>query len=308
MREIRQLLFVPLFVCAAPLVGAWGFSPKVSITANVAPRYYLGSSVKKVLLVDKSGKGIQGKIIASTTELGYCREIGASFLYSLKRISKSMIAEGIQTPAGLADFEQSGPGPKDMRGRYPADAYAGLSDCGCDLAQKGTRQAKDLRYEGTCQGRLRLIDGKDGHEIIAFIVRGATTTQTNDRREEAELEATEKAPREAVLMIAPSTEDITIELEKNVPAEKEALSAVKQKNYTAARAIWENALGTNASSAALNFNLGAVSEASGDPEAARKYYREAVQLAPTESKYKDTFMEFYKRASDADLLARGVPR
>jgi hypothetical protein len=309
MRGIRLLLFVPLFVYATPLVWAWGFSPKVSITAKVAPPYYLGSSVKRIVVVDKAGKGTTGGIMPSTTDLGRCRLIGGMLVSSLRRF-KTMTASATQTPMGLADFDSSNARAGELRNQFPADAYAEVTNCECVNASEGSRETKDLKYKPACRGTVHLVNGRDGSEIASFVTNATITTQifTFEDLDTAETNSLWAAGEEAARMISPSTTQISIDLENNVPGEKDALNAVKQKNYQAARAIWESALAANSASAALNFNLGAVSEASGDLEAARKYYREAVRLAPTESKYKDTFMEFYKRASDAETLARGQAR
>jgi Flp pilus assembly protein TadD len=53
-----------------------------------------------------------------------------------------------------------------------------------------------------------------------------------------------------------------------------------------ARATWEVALRSSRTSAALNFNLGAICEATGDTAAARKYLQTAVRLAPNENRYR----------------------
>ena len=63
----------------------------------------------------------------------------------------------------------------------------------------------------------------------------------------------------------------------------------------AARAIWEAALRRHRDSAALNFDLGALTEAIGDLEAARGYFQAAVKLSPNETRYKSELHLFRKR-------------
>jgi len=61
------------------------------------------------------------------------------------------------------------------------------------------------------------------------------------------------------------------------------------------RAIWEAALRRHRESAALNFDLGAVTEAMGDLEAARGYFQAAVKLSPNETRYKSELELVRKR-------------
>jgi hypothetical protein len=278
MADKRALVLLHcLILLALSLDGSANTGPKVTFTVNVAPPHYLGLSVRKILVLDKQGR--------TSGSDWYCRAIAASIPSALKRTS--LTADPIQTATGLlADFEPSNPRAAEMRAQFPADAYAGLTDCDCTI-----------RSDGKCRGTLHIIDGRDGHEILSLMVAG---------KGDNELWAGEDAANRAASMIAPRAEQIAIALESNVPAEHEAFDAVKQKNYPAARALLEHALAAAPGSDALYFDLGVISEAAADREAARKFYREAVRIAPVKERYKVVLDEFEKRTSDAELLSKGT--
>ena len=88
-------------------------------------------------------------------------------------------------------------------------------------------------------------------------------------------------------MITPRIVRETIELDQTAPAFDEGLSMIQSNRFEDARAIWEVALRRNRNSAALNFNLGAVCEATGDVAAARKFFQAAVRLSPDERRYRE---------------------
>ncbi|MGZ8829895.1 MAG: DUF6340 family protein, partial [Thermoanaerobaculia bacterium] len=78
----------------------------------------------------------------------------------------------------------------------------------------------------------------------------------------------------------------TIALVENAPAFEEGMAYIDAGGADQARAVWENALHANQSSAPLHFNLATVYEATGNLKAAEEHYSAAQRLAPKDARYR----------------------
>ena len=107
--------------------------------------------------------------------------------------------------------------------------------------------------------------------------------------------AVRNAASEAADRITPRRVRESIELDARGPAFEEGLAMIEAGRFAEARAIWERALRTDARSAPLRYNLGAVCEAMGDRRAAELHYGAARQLSPGEPRYTNELKMFVRR-------------
>jgi len=144
--------------------------------------------------------------------------------------------------------------------------------------------------DASCEARLDIRDDH-GQHVMTINVRGEGTsprasTLSNEEREVAFDQAARYAAFNAADMITPRVVRETIELDDSAPSFSEGAAMIEANRLQDARAIWEVALRRNRESAALNFDLGAICEATGDFSAAKKYLQAAVRLAPNEPNYR----------------------
>lgn len=136
-----------------------------------------------------------------------------------------------------------------------------------------------------------------------FFAKGEGTSSrleevTDEGRENALQDAARYAAIDAAERITPRRVRESISLDESAPAFAEGMAMIEAGRFADARAIWQKAMQQDPRSAALRFNLAAVSEAMGDRRAAELHYTAARQLAPAEPRY----------ASELKLFARrGLP-
>jgi tetratricopeptide (TPR) repeat protein len=190
---------------------------------------------------------------------------------------------------------------RKLHKEHPADKYLGVTAFTCSGIQKsGKGSERDELGErvqrvhewldATCEARVDVRDDR-GQHVMSMNVHGeGTSPRSTSLTEEEKQVAFDQAARYAALnaadMITPRVVRETIELDESAPSFEEGMSMIDANRLQDARAMWEAALRHNGNSAALNFNLAALCEATGDSASARKYFQAAVHLAPNESRYR----------------------
>jgi tetratricopeptide (TPR) repeat protein len=199
---------------------------------------------------------------------------------------------------------------KVLRHNYPADLYIGVNAFTCSGTQRsaeGSEHSVDgervlrlhMWIDVVCQARLDIYSGA-GRRLFTFRVRGeGTSPRASTLSDEERNVAFEQAARYAALNaadeITPRVVRESIELDDNAPAFEEGLALIGAGRIADARAVWEAALRRNRDSAALQYNLSAVSEALGDLPTAQRYLQAAVRLSPREPRYRTGLDLFLQR-------------
>src|ERR1044071_984912 len=200
--------------------------------------------------------------------------------------------------------------PAALRHDHPADAYLGVNVFTCSGVERsaegsehdvdGGRIRKTHRWiDATCTARVDVL-GRDGRKLFSYRVRGEGTspravTLSDDERDVAYEQAARYAANVAAEEITPRSVRESIELEESAPAFNDGMAMIDAGRLNDGRAIWEEALRRHRDSAALHFNLGTLSEAIGDLDAARGYFQAAVKLSPKQARYKSELQLFQKR-------------
>ena len=207
---------------------------------------------------------------------------------------------------------------KEFRRTWPADVYVGIaSELQSHSRSERHRKKSDegdvevVRYfvEAECEVRVRLLDAKDGRELASFSVSESGVSSkrdfnSSDLRAEAEAAAIDSAVADAVSQFAPRMVSERIALDKDAPLAADGIKLVEAGDLAAARRLWEKGLETNAPSAPLRYNLGAVCEALRDRRSARQYYEDAVRLNPAEPKYREALEALDARRRDSKALKK----
>jgi hypothetical protein len=205
------------------------------------------------------------------------------------------------------------PGPetfKRIRRDHPADAYLGVNRFTCQTTEhEGEGSTADVDgarvkrhqvwIDAVCTARIDAYDGAV-KRLFSFQVKGeGTSPRVTALTAEERLIATEQAARYAALSasqaITPRQVREAIELDETAPAFDQGWELIDSSHLPEARAFWETALLQNRSSAALHYDLGAVCEALGDLDAARRYFQEALRLSPAQKRYRSELASFRHR-------------
>jgi tetratricopeptide (TPR) repeat protein len=197
-----------------------------------------------------------------------------------------------------------------VRRRHPADAYLGVNRFTCSGIEKSAEgsehlesgeRVKRLHYwiDATCSARVDVLN-IEGKKMFSYSVHGDGTSPrmaalTEDERDVAYEQAARFAAVIAADAIMPRTLRETIELDDSAPSFEDGFAMISSERLIDARAIWQSAATRHQDSAALFFNLGAVSEAIGDVEAADRYSEKAVRLSPKERRYATELRLFRRR-------------
>lgn len=202
---------------------------------------------------------------------------------------------------------------RDMRtGTGPADAHLSIETFRCETAVRETEGAvRDVdgkktrqhmfQIDAVCGARIEVLS-RFLKPVSTYFAKGEGTSRrlesvTDEERENALTDAARYAAIDAAERITPRRVRESIALDPSAPAFAEGMAMIEAGRLAEARAIWQRALQTQARSAALRFNLAAVTEALGDRRAAELHYNAARQLAPAEPRY----------ASELKLFARRSP-
>jgi tetratricopeptide (TPR) repeat protein len=192
----------------------------------------------------------------------------------------------------------------------PADAYLALQVFSCEtFHREGEGSARDrdgnrvkrrlLWVDAVCTARMDVMN-REMKRVSSFFGRGEGTSThvpelSDDEREAALREAARYAAIDAAERITPRRVREQIPLDETAPAFDEAIGLIEAGRLAEARALWQAELRRNPRSAALHFNLAAISEALGDRAAAKAHYTAASQLAPKEERYASEMRLFSRR-------------
>ena len=202
--------------------------------------------------------------------------------------------------------------PKYVDQRYRADAYLRIDRFSCETMERsgqggaydvdGNRVRRTQRWvDATCTAHLEALAKESKKKIVEFSVRGEGTSSRVDTLTDEEREiATDQAARYAAVAaaeeITPRRVRETITLIEDSPAFERGMAMIESEQNDLARQIWERTAKSNPESAALQFNLAAVCEASGDLKAAGEHYDAARRLAPGDPRFRferDMFLRRY---------------
>ena len=199
---------------------------------------------------------------------------------------------------------------RTLRRDHPADVYLGVNRFTCSGDEKSAEGSERLEsgervkrmhhwIDATCSARIDVL-GADGKKMFSYTVRGdgtspRATSLTEDERDIAYEQAARYAAVIAADEITPRTMRETIELDDRAPSFDEGFAMIGSERFGDARSIWKAAATRHHDSAALVFDLAAVSEAIGDFAAARDYYEKAVRLSPRERRYATELHLFRRR-------------
>ncbi len=288
----RRLLALPLLVAATTLLAAprIAFVRRVPAAHDLAPAervaviYAIGDNDKVLTFVERF---VDDVARSSTLRIVNAVENNHHFIASLDAATL-----------------------KALRHDHPADAYLGVNLFTCSGMERtaegsehdfsGARVKKIHHWiDATCAARVDVF-GADGRKLFAYYARGEGTSPraeslSADEKDIAYEQAARYAANVAAEEITPRTVRESIELEDSAPAFDEGMAMIDAGKLNDARAIWEAALRRHRDSAALNFNLGALSEAIGDLDAARGYFQAAVKLSPKQPRYKSELQLFQRR-------------
>jgi tetratricopeptide (TPR) repeat protein len=197
-----------------------------------------------------------------------------------------------------------------LRRQYPSDGYLGIQRFTCRGDEKsaegserddGGERIKRVHHwiDAMCSARIDVLNA-DGKKLFAYTVRGEgtsprSTSLSEDERDVAYEQAARYAAVSAADAITPRSIRESIDLDESAPSFDDGFAMIRSERFDDARAIWLAAAVRHRDSAALYFNLGAVSEAMGDLTAARGYYEKAAHLSPKERRYRTELNLFRRR-------------
>jgi hypothetical protein len=197
-----------------------------------------------------------------------------------------------------------------VRREHPADVYLGVNRFTCESAEHsgdvsaynvdgGRIKRHQVWIDMLCRARIDVLDAMLGR-LTAFDVKGEGTSQrvaelTSEDRKVAAQQAARFAAISAAELVTPRRVRESIELDETAPGFTESIPLLEAGRLPELRNRWEVSLRDNQSSAALHYDLAAVSEALGDVGSARAQYEAAQRLAPTHQLYRSEFSMFRRR-------------
>lgn len=192
----------------------------------------------------------------------------------------------------------------------PGDAHLDIKTFRCETvlreSEAGMRDADGKRVkhhvvqvDAVCVARIEVLS-RFLKPRSTYFAKGEGTsprmeTVTDEGRENALQDAARYAAIDAAERITPRRVRESIALDDTAPAFEEGMAMIESGRLAEARALWAKAMQTQPRSAALRFNLAAVSEALGDRRAAELHYNAARQLAPAEPRYASELKLFARR-------------
>lgn len=192
----------------------------------------------------------------------------------------------------------------------PGDAHLDIKTFRCESAVRETEagirdvdgnrvKVKAYQVDAICNARIDVLS-RFLKPVSTFYARGQGTSKrveslTQEERDHTLQDAAKFAAIDAAERITPRRVRESIALDERAPAFEEAMLLIEEGRYADARAIWLKAMQNDARSAAIRFNLGALSEAMGDRRAAELHYNAARQLAPKETRYAHELKRFALR-------------
>ena len=281
-----------------PAAAALANPPRISFTRTMAPAHDLAPAERLAVIY----------AIGDNTKIETFIE---HFIDLVSRAGVLRIANAVENNHHLFVDERS---LRAIRRELRADAYLGVNRFSCAGDEKSAEGSERLEngervrrmhhwIDAVCSARVDVLNG-EGKRMFSYTVRGEGTSPrsaalTEDERDVAYEQAARYAAVIAADAITPRTVRETIELDEHAPSFEEGFSMIGSERLEDARAIWQAAAVRHRDSAALYFNLGAVSEAIGDMAAARQYYERAAQLSPKERHYRTELNLFRRRNINA---------
>jgi tetratricopeptide (TPR) repeat protein len=230
------------------------------------------------------------------------------FVDDVQRAGTLRIVNAVENNHHYASFD--GKALAALRHDHPAEAYLGVNRFTCSGVEQtavgsehdpdGGRVKKIHHWiDAACSARVDVLGG-DGKRLFSYRVRGVGTSPrstmlTDDEKDVAYEQAARYAANVAAEEISPRNVRESIELDDTAPAFDDGMAMIEGGRLADARSIWESALRRHRQSAALSFDLGALSEALGDVEGARRYFQAAVKLSPKDTRYRGELLLFQKR-------------
>jgi hypothetical protein len=273
---------------------AFAASPRLTFTRTAAPAHDLGSAERLAVIY---AIGDSAKIEAFVER----------FVDLVSRSGGLHIENAIENNHHLIVDAMS---LRTLRREHPADVYLGVNHFTCSGDEKSAEGSEHLEsgervkrmhhwIDATCSARVDVLSA-DGKKMFSYTVRGdgtspRTTSLTEDERDIAYEQAARYAAVIAADAITPRTLRETIELDDRAPSFDEGFAMIGAERLADARSIWQAVATRHHDSAALFFDLAAVSEAIGDVNAARDYYEKAVLLSPKERRYATELHLFRRR-------------
>jgi tetratricopeptide (TPR) repeat protein len=195
------------------------------------------------------------------------------------------------------------------------EALLSIEIAGCD-PQPRTRSASfregatEYWYESSCDAHARLLD-PGGADIVSFEISGTGTSEHASSMLAASSaaaldQAVERIATHLAGKISPRQITESIRLDKDAPAFQAGYEAIRSNRYEEARTLWRRELERNGKSAALHYNLAAVSESLGDAAAARHHLEQAIALDPGNDRYGKSLDALEQRLADAVALESGA--
>ena len=300
-RRPSPCLAAPLLALAAASCG-----PGVSLSRVVPAPVNLGP-VKTLALVDARGPDREVE-----------RFVG-SLLYEERSRGFYQVVDARSYRVRVADLTRDRRRAEDLLADVKADVYFELLVAGCSARERskvveekqkdGTKVSKTKWwYEAECSVTFDMVD-RAGNDLASFEVVGTHETSLREKSQSWERDtslsaAIDDAARLGASRFTPHRVTESIALEKEAPMGPEGIELVEAGRYDEARRMWERARDQHGDVAALRYNLGAVCEALGDVNAARREYGEAIRLAPGKERYRQALDKLEQRESDAEALRR----
>jgi tetratricopeptide (TPR) repeat protein len=287
----RFFLAVVLLCCAS---AALANPPRITFTRTMAPAHDLApaESLAVIYAIGDSNK------IESFIE---------HFVDLVSRAGGLRVVNAVENNHHLLLDDLS---LRAIRREHPADAYLGINRFTCTGDEKTAEGSEHLDsgdrvkrmhhwIDAQCSARIDVLSS-DGRKLFSYTVRGEGTSPRSvllsaDERDVAYEQAAHYAAVSAAEGITPRSVRESIELDENAPSFDDGYSMVSSERLEDARAIWQAAAVRHRDSAPLYFNLGAVSEAMGDLNAARGYFEKAATLSPKERRYATELRLFHRR-------------
>ena len=286
--------FLAVFLCA--MATTLSAAPRISFVRRIPAAHDLAPAERVAVIY---AIGDSDKVLTFVDR----------FVDDVARAGTLRIVNAVENNHHFAALD--GAALKALRHDHPADAYLGVNLFTCIGSEKiaegsehnvdGARVKVTHHWiDATCTARVDVL-GSDGKKLFAYHVRGEgssprSTALSEDEKAVAYEQAARYAANVAAEEITPRTVRESIELDDSAPAFNDGMAMIDAGRLKDARAIWETALRRHRQSAALNFDLAALSEAIGDLDAAHGYFQAAVKLSPNDGRYKSELQLFQKRA------------
>lgn len=284
----KTLLFAAALAFMAFRASA--IAPRIMFVRLIPPEHDLGAE--------------QVAVISAIGDHASVNDFVQELVDHVNRSGLLRIENGVEANRHLSNFDA-------IRRAHRADVYLSVNPFTCEGIERHAEgsehdvdggRIKKTHYwmDATCRANIDVLRGSDGMKTMSFTVKGEgtsprATTLTDDERAVAFAQAAHYAAVNAAESITPRPVRESIELDPEAPAFDEGYSMITSDRLADARAIWESALRQHANSAALFFNLAALSEASGDVAAAGRYFERAQMLKPNERRYRSELNLFQRR-------------